>query len=140
MENANNIFSEFGSALIQEKEDQELESEIKGFHTLDFELSWEQLSAIKKIIKFIDNKNISNKDNTDNNKLLLSGKAGTGKTSVISQVIAYLDNHSYDYVVCAPTHKARINLEKLTKTETLTLHQLLLLKPNLEIEQLNIKE
>ena len=31
-------------------------------------------------------------------------------------------------------------LEKLTKTETLTLHQLLLLKPNLEIEQLNIKE
>ena len=43
MENANNIFSEFGSALIQEKEDQELESEIKGFHTLDFELSWEQL-------------------------------------------------------------------------------------------------
>lgn len=140
MENANNIFSEFGSALIQEKEDQELESEIKGFHTLDFELSWEQLSAIKKIIKFINNKNISNKDNTDNNKLLLSGKAGTGKTSVISQVIAYLDNHSYDYVVCAPTHKARINLEKLTKTETLTLHQLLLLKPNLEIEQLNIKE
>ena len=78
MENANNIFSEFGSALIQEKEDQELESEIKGFHTLDFELSWEQLSAIKKIIKFINNKNISNKDNTDNNKLLLSGKAGTG--------------------------------------------------------------
>lgn len=103
MENANNIFSEFGSALIQEKEDQELESEIKGFHTLDFELSWEQLSAIKKIIKFINNKNISNKDNTDNNKLLLSGKAGTGKTSVISQVIAYLDNHSYDYVVCALT-------------------------------------
>lgn len=140
MGDINNIFFDLENTLVQEKEDQELESEIKGFHTLDFELSWEQLSAIKNIIKFINNKNIDNKDISETNKLLLSGKAGTGKTSVISQVIAYLDNHNYDYVVCAPTHKARINLEKITKTETLTLHQLLLLKPNLEIEQLNIRE
>lgn len=140
MKDTSNIFHDFENTLIQEKEDKELESEIKGFHTLDFDLSWEQLSAIKTIIKFINSNRDRELDDVEANKLLLSGKAGTGKTSVISQVIAYLNNHSYDYVVCAPTHKARINLEKLTKTETLTLHQLLLLKPNLEIEQLNIKE
>ena len=62
------------------------------------------------------------------------------KTVCLSQVIAYLNNKHYDYVACAPTHKAKLNLEKLTKTEALTLHQLLRLRPDLEIPLLNLKE
>lgn len=133
-----NFFSCLKDSLEQDLEESKIESEVKGFHTLEFDLSWEQMSAIKKIIKFI-NTPIESKSIEDH-VMLLVGKAGSGKSSVISQVIAYLDNHSYDYIACAPTHKARINLEKMTKSETLTLHQLLLLRPNLEIENLNIRE
>lgn len=129
------IFSKYSDNFLNtlniQKEDNLLENEIN--NNSEFTLSWEQINAIKKIIKFINNKDVDN-------ELLLIGKAGSGKTTVISHVIAYLNNNNYDYIACAPTHKARINLEKMTKSETLTLHQLLLLKPNLEIEELNIKE
>lgn len=115
-------------------EPDEIEEEIKGFHTLDFELSYEQMQAVTKIIKFItDNRG-------EEKEMLLIGGAGTGKSACLSQVIAYLENHSWDYLACAPTHKARLSLEKLTKTETLTLHQLLQLRPNIEIPLLNLRE
>lgn len=94
---------------------------------LPFRLSYEQIAAIQNILKFINNKR-------GPKEYLLSGSAGTGKSSILSQVVAYLDNKDYDYVACAPTHKARINLEGLTKSGTITLHQLLQLKPNIAIE------
>lgn len=114
-------------------EDEEIQKEIKGLHTLDFELSFEQLQAVTSIIKFINSRD-------GENEMLLIGGAGTGKSACISQVIGYLENHSYDYLACAPTHKARLSLEKLTKTQTLTLHQLLQLRPNVEVQLLNLRE
>lgn len=114
-------------------EDEEIQKEIKGLHTLDFELSFEQLQAVTSIIKFINSRD-------GENEMLLIGGAGTGKSACISQVIGYLENHSYDYLACAPTHKARLSLEKLTKTQTLTLHQLLQLRPNIEVQLLNLRE
>nr|DAT90295.1 MAG TPA: ATP dependent DNA helicase [Caudoviricetes sp.] len=133
MEDLHNLISHLQENILEEAEGQRIEEEIKGFDTLDFALSYEQLQAVTKIIKFINSK-------SPTKEMLLIGGAGTGKSSVLSQVITYLNNHNYDYVACAPTHKARLNLEKLTKSETLTLHQLLQLRPNIEIALLNLRE
>lgn len=65
-------------------EDEEIQKEIKGLHTLDFELSFEQLQAVTSIIKFINSRD-------GENEMLLIGGAGTGKSACISQVIGYLE-------------------------------------------------
>lgn len=132
------VNNEFEDYLNEYDEDidlnsNDIEKEIKGLNPLDFELSYEQIQAVTSIIKFINSKN-------GEKEMLLTGGAGTGKSSVISQIIGYLENRSYDYLACAPTHKARLGLEKLTKTPTLTLHQLLQLRPNVEVQLLNLRE
>lgn len=43
-------------------------------------------------------------------QLLLTGDAGCGKTYVLTQALAELFRQGFNVLLCAPTHKARVNL------------------------------
>ena len=45
------------------------------------------------------------------------GSAGTGKSLLIKYIIEFLDKTRKQYCLCAPTHKAKIVLEKSIFTE-----------------------
>lgn len=72
--------------------------------------------------------------------LVLQGQAGTGKTYLMNEFVKYLDTIKFDYVLCAPTHKAKLMLEKSTLSKAITLHNLLSLSPKIEIFKLNYKQ
>ena len=91
----------------------------------------EQQAVINKLIDFIDN---------DELVLVLSGNAGTGKTSVMNEFVQHLDStkgRGY-FQLCAPTHKAKLVLRQATGGyDVTTLHKLLSLSPNLNIFNLD---
>lgn len=68
------------------------------------------------------------------------GYAGTGKTLLIKYIIEYLEKIHKSYVLCAPTHKAKVVLERFTSREGMTLHKLLSLSPMIEIMNLDLKD
>lgn len=112
----------------------ELIEELESYSSLPFKLDYYQLNVVFKIIDFFTK--------SKENVMLLTGGPGTSKSTIISQVINYLYNNNYDVLACAPTHKARINLSNMLKNtiEVITLHQLLKLKPNIEIPLLNFRD
>jgi ATP-dependent exoDNAse (exonuclease V) alpha subunit len=69
----------------------------------------------------------------------LEGYAGTGKSFLIKYIIEYLETKYKNYVLVAPTHKAKVVLERFTEREGMTLHKLLSLSPNIEILDLDFK-
>ncbi len=77
-----------------------------------------------------------NKDNAD--VIVLSGGAGTGKTTTITSAIAYLDSKQVDYTLAAPTHAARDVLSDATDTKSITVASVLGLSPNTKLEHVNI--
>ena len=118
---------------LENSNDQALFDEIKRNNTLSFTLDYQQLRYIQKIINFINN--------PKEKEILITGGPGTGKSTIVSQVIAYLQNNGYSFAVCAPTHKARINLDKMTGLDnSLTLHQLLQLSPKIDVLELDLRE
>lgn len=93
--------------------------------------SEEQQQAIDKLIDFVNN---------DEQVLVLTGYAGTGKTSVMNEFVQYLDSTKGEgyFQLCAPTHKAKLVLRKATGGyDVTTLHSLLSLSPNLNIFNLD---
>ena len=76
-------------------------------------------------------------ENSQRRVFSLQGYAGTGKSTIIKQISEYLEKLNIPYVLCAPTHKAKLVLEILTQREGMTLHKLLALSPNLEILNLD---
>jgi len=95
-------------------------------------LGEEQQEAIDQITKFINlSLNIS---------FSLSGYAGTGKSFLIKYLVKYLELKNIQYVLCAPTHKAKVVLERFTDRDGMTLHKLLSLSPNIEIIELDFKD
>lgn len=70
----------------------------------------------------------------------LVGYAGTGKTTIIRQMIDYLEDKSISYVLCAPTHKAKSAIRYNTERDAITIHQLLSLSPNVEIQDLDLRD
>jgi ATP-dependent exoDNAse (exonuclease V) alpha subunit len=72
--------------------------------------------------------------------LLLQGQAGTGKTFIVNDFVQYLKQKNYPFILCAPTHKAKLVLETFTKSEAITLHSLLSLSPNVEIFNLDYRQ
>lgn len=92
-------------------------------------LGEEQLEALANLSKFVNGKELS---------YLVSGYAGTGKTTIMKIFIEYLESIRKPYCLCAPTHKAKIVLEEATKRSTITLHKLLSLTPNIEILELDL--
>lgn len=96
-----------------------------------FILGEQQQEAIDNIIKFLDSDDID---------FSLSGYAGTGKSTIIKYLVEYFENTKLDYVLCAPTHQAKGILKFFTERDTITLHQLLSLTPNVEIFELDYRK
>ena len=69
-------------------------------------------------------------DNSDD-FLVLSGTAGTGKTSITSALIGYLNGQRTNYHIAAPTGRAARILGRKTNTPNSTIHSLIYLaKPD----------
>lgn len=97
----------------------------------DIKLSDEQLEAISKIKEFVFNSN--------DTSFSLVGSAGTGKTLIMNYLVKDLQN-SIRIELCAPTHKAKLVLNRSTGRECATLHSLLALTPNLDIFDLDFND
>lgn len=99
---------------------------------MEFALGKEQLEALISIKEFINSK--------DKIVYTLQGFAGTGKSTIIKEISTYLEDNTIPYVLCAPTHKAKLVLEQFTGRVGMTLHKLLGLSPNLELLELDFKD
>ena len=97
--------------------------------SIDFKLGEEQLNTIDKLKNFLNN---------DQTAFLISGSAGTGKTTIMKVFIDYLRSINKQYCLCAPTHKATLVLKNATGEDSITLHKLLSLTPNIEILELDL--
>jgi exodeoxyribonuclease-5 len=64
----------------------------------------------------------------------LAGYAGTGKSTCIKKI---LDDYGYGVVVSAPTHKAKKVIMNTTGEEGQTLHALLGLRPDVDLDNFN---
>ena len=93
-------------------------------------LSDEQLEAIQKIKEFLS---------SDETAFSLVGSAGTGKTLIMNKLVNDLKG-TITVQLCAPTHKAKLVLQRSTGRECTTLHSLLALTPNLDIFELDFNE
>ena len=71
--------------------------------------------------------------NPDDSIFTLSGAAGTGKTTVVQEIINMFKN-KYKIIVSAPTHKAKEVIGEITKLRAETIHSLLGLRPNIDLE------
>jgi hypothetical protein len=87
--------------------------------------SEEQLGALKGIREWLNNKDPF---------YTLSGYAGTGKTTIVKKI---LDETKRSIVVSAPTHKAKKKVEETTRQGGATLHALLGLRPNIDLDNFN---
>lgn len=91
----------------------------------------EQEEALDKLKSFVKSNEIA---------ISLVGAAGTGKTHCTGKFINWLDSQNIEYAVAAPTHKAKLVIESLSKHQAQTLHQLLALSPNIEILELDYRD
>ncbi len=64
----------------------------------------------------------------------LAGHAGTGKSTCIKKII---DEYEHEIVVSAPTHKAKKVLMSTTNMNAQTLHSLLGLRPDVDLDNFN---
>ncbi|MDA3855105.1 MAG: AAA family ATPase [Candidatus Woesearchaeota archaeon] len=94
-------------------------------------LGKDQLGALQSMKDFINSSKIS---------FSLVGYAGTGKTALIQYIINYLEDKFIPYTLCAPTHKAKVVLERFTGREGMTLHKLLSLSPMIEVMNLDFND
>lgn len=99
---------------------------------MDFELGEEQQAAIDAIIKFI------NKSEAVPYSLI--GYAGTGKSTIIKCLVDYMEDEGTNYVLCAPTHKAKSVMKYATDRNAMTIHQVLKLAPNIEVLDLDLRD
>lgn len=94
-------------------------------------LAEEQIEALERMKDFL---------NTEEPVLVLQGYAGTGKTSILNEYIQFLRSTREDFILCAPTHKAKLVVEEVTGEDAMTVHKLLSLAPNIEIFELDYKD
>lgn len=85
----------------------------------------EQFDGVKKIKHWL---------NDTQSIFTLAGYAGTGKSTIVKKI---LDNYRYGVVVSAPTHKAKKVVMNTTGEDGQTLHALLGLRPDLDLDNFN---
>jgi len=85
----------------------------------------EQFDGLKKIKHWLKN---------GETFFTLAGYAGTGKSTIVKKV---LDNYRYGIVVSAPTHKAKKVVMNTTGEDGATLHSLLGLRPDVDLDNFN---
>ena len=78
----------------------------------------EQTVALKAMESFVQTEN-------PNDFLILRGAAGTGKTSITSALIGYLNNLDKSYKIAAPTGRAARILGRKSKTCASTIHSMI---------------
>ena len=78
----------------------------------------EQKTALEALALFVEK---SNKDDF----FILSGAAGTGKTSITSALIGYLNDNEIPFKIAAPTGRAARILGKKSQTISSTIHSLI---------------
>lgn len=101
---------------------------------IDFKLNSDQLAALNKIDNWYNN--------SDEPNHVLIGAAGTGKTSITKVIINMIQSkHPYHIIAAgAYTHSAAKNLSKLTGGSASTLHSLLGLRLNFDIDNFKISD
>jgi len=92
----------------------QLTAEISTF--FPFKPTPEQLTALKKLAFFMLNA-------SEQQVFLLKGYAGTGKTTLISALIRYLDEHHLGCVLMAPTGRAAKVLASYSGHQAMTIHK-----------------
>lgn len=114
---------------------------IKGLNinisTLDikFKLNDQQVEALNQLADFLDPKN-------PERAFTLSGFAGTGKSSIVKILLKYVSmkfGYNYHYEITAPTNRAKYVIESLSGRRSQTIHKLLGIRPDLDIEKLDLK-
>lgn len=100
--------------------------------SLEFKLGEEQKSILLQVFNFLK------KDGYDT--AVIKGSAGTGKTTICKLIIEYLKYNNINYILTAPTNKSKLVLQSYTKSEVMTLHKLLTLKPHIDILDLDLKD
>lgn len=104
-----------------------------GVETEKPQLGEQQVEALDAMKEFLKDKN--------KRAFSLIGAAGTGKSFLMRTLIEYMDSEfTMEYILCAPTHKAKLVLSRFTDRNAITLHQLLQLSPNIEILELDFKD
>lgn len=98
----------------------------------EIKLGLEQEIAVDLIKKFIST--------SKETAFSLMGYAGTGKTTIIRWLIDYLESENIQYILAAPTHKAKSAINYATNRTAFTLHQLLKLLPNMEIINFDLRD
>ena len=104
--------------MINENQLQLLTGKLITFNT-------EQFDGLKKIKHWLKN---------GETFFTLAGFAGTGKSTIIKKV---LDDYRYGVVVSAPTHKAKKVVMNTTGEDGQTLHALLGLRPDVDLDNFN---
>ena len=95
-------------------------------------LSEEQEEAVIRSFDYLKTKN------SEKSFFGISGSAGSGKTTVLKECI---NRYNGSVVITAPTHKAKRIVGNLTGIESITIHKLLGLRPDmdlLEFDQRNV--
>ena len=96
-----------------------------------------QKEAFAKIMDFFTK-------NTTDQVFTLIGAAGTGKTTLVNSIVKALRDSGSEYgevILSAPTHRANaVTRSKNPSESLLTLHQLLGLKPEVNLEEFDAKD
>lgn len=98
---------------------------------IDFYPNEQQIEALNAIADFL----IEREDNS----FTLAGYAGTGKSSTVKILLAWIKEYFsfFDLEITAPTHRAKGIIEKLSGRKSKTIHSILGLSPNINIEKLD---
>lgn len=86
-----------------------------------------ELEKIEKVgnIKLSSKQKEAIKAVNSNNVVIITGGPGTGKTTIIKNVIEIYKTHGKKVVLCAPTGRAAKRMTEMTGEEAKTLHRLL---------------
>ena len=84
----------------------------------------QQAEALNKINEFI---------HSNNESMLLSGYAGTGKTSIMKMITEKCNSEGIPFSLCATTNKAASTLKKMTGIKATTVHRLFGIKNEINI-------
>lgn len=95
-------------------------------------LDYVQKDALSSLIKFVE---------SNERCMCLTGEGGTGKTLLLSMLYTLLHN-KYKMQFVAPTNKAKnvLSIKLPLDASTMTIHQLLGLRPNLDILEFDAKQ
>jgi len=87
----------------------------------------EELEKIEKVgnIKLSSKQKEAIQAVNSNNVVIITGGPGTGKTTIIKNVIEIYKTHGKKVVLCAPTGRAAKRMTEMTGEEAKTLHRLL---------------